>query len=117
MDVDRLKRRVAGRQQAKDVIDILSLPHPDMVDGFLNEIASILKPVTAEDSAKSRIEKQRVYAEFACHRLGFGKYKGVPLENVPRDFLEWLLESSEETVRMVGGYLESTEDCDGNDRS
>lgn len=38
--------------------------------------------------------------------LSYGKYRGKALQEVPREYLEWLLASSRETVAAVEAELE-----------
>lgn len=110
MDKDRLDRRVHGRKEAREVLRCVDLPYPDHIDAFIDEIVSTLRPPVPVDKARAKIERERAYAEFANYQLKFGQHNRERLENAPREYLEWLRDSTEETLRMVGGYLDLTED-------
>ncbi|GGE00675.1 DNA polymerase III subunit epsilon [Aureimonas endophytica] len=71
-------------------------PHRALYDALctavlLREIARVLMPRCA-DLADFLDRAERVSAEPALlTKLRFGKYKGVPLGEVPADYLEWLI--------------------------
>lgn len=110
MDKQRLERRVFGRQQADAALGLVELTHSDHIDGFIDQVVTKLRPPVPVDEKKQRIERERAYAEFANHRIQFGEHRGEKLEVIPRDYLEWLRESSAETLRMIEGYLDATEE-------
>lgn len=110
MNKQRLERRVDGRRQADAALGLVELSTPDHVDGFIDQVVTKLRPPEPIDEKKQRIEQARSYAEFANHRLRFGEHNGEKLESIPRDYLEWLRESSAETLRMIEGYLDATEE-------
>jgi hypothetical protein len=39
-------------------------------------------------------------------KLGFGKYKDLPLSDVPRDYLEWLIENSRDKIAFYERELQ-----------
>ena len=51
------------------------------------------------------------YSPYGKVTLGFGKYAGWPLEDIPLDYLEWVLEEFDDlwpsTRRAIERYLES----------
>lgn len=108
MDKERLARRVHGRKQAQEFLGLVELPHADCVDGFIDEVVTTLRPPAPVDEKKTRIERERAFAEFANYQLGFGTHEGERLESVPRWYLERIRELSEESLRMIGGYLDAT---------
>lgn len=107
MDQDRLRRRVHGREQAKEIIAIVDFSNPDAIAAFIDEITCTLCP---KETEAKRMDKQRQFSEFSNYVLTFGEHKGMRLENIPRWYLEWLADSSTETLEMVQGYLEATEE-------
>lgn len=103
MDKQRLASRVLGRNFAKEVLLLVDFAaNPEAVDAFLDELNSLRKkePITPQ--------KKRKLRELAATKLEFGIHAGVPLSDVPRDYLLWLQRSSEETTRLITEYLELT---------
>ena len=109
MDQERLQRRVQGRKLANQILELVDnrFRNPDCVEAFLHELRTNLLPEKVAEETKHR---DRQFAEFANYRLGFGEHKGSKLEDIPRQYLEWLADSSTETLEMVTGYLEATEE-------
>lgn len=56
LNPDRLKRRVDGREQAKAILELVSLDHADQIEAFLDELRSTLHPkiVLKEAVAEAR---------------------------------------------------------------
>ena len=107
MDHERLKLRVQGRQQATAVIGLVDLPHRECADAFFDELRRQLLPeVVAVEAAKH----QRTIRELSAHTLDFGQHAGKRLDEIDRDYLEWLLQSSEQTVSAIGAYLKATDE-------
>lgn len=104
--IERIRRRVHGREQAREILSLIDLPHSDCVDGFLDELASVLKPKQTEAES---VERKRQFAEFANYRLERGEHAGQKLEDIPREYLEWWYDSSIESLETITGYLEATE--------
>lgn len=44
---------------------------------------------------------------FGCSLMQFGKYNGQRIDEIPRDYLEWLVEEQETFLRKLQGYLMS----------
>lgn len=110
MDQDRLKRRVDGRTQAKAILELLTLDHPDKITAFLDELRSTLQPkeVTAEvQSAKRRL------SELASHELKYGIHGGERLDDIPRDYLGWMVDDGQKTIDIIRAYLLATKHLDG----
>ena len=42
-------------------------------------------------------------------KLGFGKYGDLPLEQVPEEYLDWLIRSSQEKIKMCQDELSRRE--------
>lgn len=48
-------------------------------------------------------------------KLQFGKYKGDDIKTVPDDYLQWLISSSEATIKLAKDELERREACEDAD--
>lgn len=109
MDSNRLKRRVDGRDQARAIIglDLLTLDHPDKVDGFIDQLNRTFIPKLIEEK---KADRQRTIRELSVVTIDFGVHSGKQLDEIPREYLSWLLESSEKTCENIRDYLELTED-------
>lgn len=44
---------------------------------------------------------------FECEPMEFGKYNGVPVKDVPLDYLEWVADAGRKTWRQIHAYLNS----------
>lgn len=44
--------------------------------------------------------------------LGYGKHRDTPLDEIPEDYLEWLIRSSQETINLAKAELERRELAD-----
>lgn len=105
MNTDRLNLRVHGRKQAREVLTLVDLTESESVDAFIDEIESTLRPKKQVDEKTLRIERERAFSEFAGFELKFGQYAGMRLDRIPRDYLEWLRDSSEELLSSLDGFL------------
>lgn len=110
MDQERLKRRVEGRNQAKAILDLLTLDHPDKIAAFLDELRSTLQPVEVLSEV---VADQKRLSDIAAVRLPRGRYEGERLDDVPRDYLDWWIRDGEEWAERIGAYLAATRHLDG----
>lgn len=111
MDKDRLNRRVEGRNHAKTVLELVQcdLDHPDKIETFLSELEAILRPKPIIDEKSEKIVRERTIQRLSAIQLKFGSHSGEQLDEIPRDYLEWLLESSEQVCNDIRDYLEATQ--------
>lgn len=105
MDTERLKNRVDGRRAAREIRALVESDNPDFADAFLEEMRLLLKPDAVKQETTDR---QRKLSELKFHVLNFGVHAGQCLDDMPRDYLEWLLGVSEETVGIISQYLQLT---------
>lgn len=109
MEMTRLQYRVLGRLQARELLELVELTHPEMVASFLDEMKSSLQP---EQVKKEKVVRQRKLSELKAHVLGFGVHANECLDDIPRDYLEWLLGETEGTLQIVSQYLQMTAEPD-----
>ena len=111
MDKDRLTRRVEGRNHAKTVLELVQcdLDHPDKIETFLGELEAILRPKPVVNELEVKRVRERTIQRLSAIQLTFGIHAGEQLDEIPRDYLEWLLESSEQVCNDIRDYLEATE--------
>lgn len=112
IDNARVARRVNGRQQAKDIVSLLNLDHQDKIDAFFDELRSLIQPKQVE---VERAAQKRRLSELSSFKLRYGIHADVRLDDVPRDYLHWLVGDSETTVDVVREYLEATKHLDADD--
>jgi len=110
LDPDRLKRRVDGREQAKAIIGLVTLDHPDKVEAFLDELRSTLIPAIVLDEV---VDEARRLSALAALRLPRGIHTGERLDDVPREYLDWWIRDGEEWSDKIGAYLAATEHLNG----
>lgn len=60
VDQQRLKSRVAGREKAKSIIDLVGLENDHEIDGFLDELTRTLRPPKAETENRTDLERSLV---------------------------------------------------------
>lgn len=111
MDQERLKRRVDGRTQAKAILELLTLDHPDKLEAFLDEVRSTLQP---EKVLAEAVQEQRRLSELAAVRLKYGQYAGQRLDDVDRDYLEWMIDEGRETLATIEAFLKATAHLHGS---
>jgi uncharacterized protein (DUF3820 family) len=112
VDKEKLKLKVAGREIAQSFLEISpELPSlgPVAIAAFFDELRGALLP---EVVAQESVARARKLSELADYRLEFGAHSGKPLSDVPRDYLHWLVDVTEENLRAVSQYLELTADSE-----
>lgn len=105
-----MKRRVEGRNQAKAILELVSLDHVDKIEAFLDELRSTLQPA---EVLKEVVASQRKLSELSAITLKYGQHAGERLEDIPRDYLEWMIRDGEETFETVRDYLAATQHLNG----
>lgn len=109
LDQGRLERRKHGREQARAVLGLIDLPHPDCKNAFFDELESVLRP---KDSGVQGEKRRASIRELSKHVIEFGAHAGKRLDEIPREYLHWLAKSSEETMQALVSYLDATKDQD-----
>jgi hypothetical protein len=99
--VQHARERRVGRELAHAVVDLLGEEATALTersaDSFIKELSTLLKPTpTAEDSPNLK-----------HYHMPFGKYQGVNIQEVPKDYLSWLCDSSREVSEIIKAYLDS----------
>lgn len=109
MDQERLRLRAEGRETARTVLEILGTPsiHRDdpWAEAFVDELRSNLLTKRVKEEG---IVRQRTLSALKEYVIQFGSHNGKCLDDIPRDYLEWLLSATEETREMVSQYLRLT---------
>lgn len=109
LNQERLARRVEGRKQAREILGLVNLDHPDKVDAFLDELRSALQPKEVEADEKTAKKRLR---ELAAIQLPRGVNQDKTLDEVPREYLHWWIEDGEEWATKIGEFLEATKHLD-----
>lgn len=110
LNKSKVADRVYGRKEAQEIFNLVELTTQDQIDGFLDELKKLLMP--EEKKVKLLTKAQREIRELAATELTFGKYVGKNyghVEQVDREYLEWLLASTQETVDKLEMYLKLTD--------
>ena len=108
MSGERIKQRADGRKVARELVTAGFTPvGPHGIDAFLDELRTLLQPELVK---QERIARQRKLSELKSHAMTFGAHQGQCLDDIPRDYLEWLLQSSEDLVGTLSQYLKLTAD-------
>jgi histidinol phosphatase-like enzyme len=115
---DAIVQNVAARKKADELVEFLLAELSDEDESQRAKIGKLLyDKLTAELGIKPKIikmvdDKLKPYnkhelAEAMETALAFGKFAGIKIQDVPRDYLEWLCDSSRETYRMLRRLLTS----------
>jgi hypothetical protein len=108
VDPKRVQARKDGREAAHMVVNQLSWIRgygADFADALCEELRKKLpQHKTAEPPAKPV-----PFARVAATHLLVGKHAGWPLEKVPIDYLEWLIDQKRRELKQITDYLEHPE--------
>ena len=108
MSGERLKQRADGRKIARELVAAGFTPSDSHgIDAFLDELRTLLRP---EAVKQEQVERRRKLSELKSYAMTFGVHQGECLDDMPRDYLEWLLQSSETLVGTISEYLKLTTD-------
>ena len=114
LNPERLRSRVAGRKEAEAVVGLVNLQDQHAVEAFIDELKKRLGWQEKKKTIGEHLEQgSLVELQHSC--LDFGVHAGEPFYVIPRDYLHWLLKSSEETVWKLSEYLRLTKEEDGED--
>lgn len=97
-----LARRVAGSRLAQELL-ILIEPAQQADPQFMDGLVSRLERETGCRLAPAPPTPS--LARLRAVLMPFGQYRGQPLAEVPRDYLDWLCRSQEEFYRDLRAFL------------
>jgi len=113
LNPERLRSRVAGRKEAETVVGLVDLPDQHAVEAFIDELKKRLGWQDKKTVGEHIEQQSLVELQHEC--LDFGVHAGEPFYVIPRDYLHWLLKSSEETVWKISEYLRLTKSEDSEE--
>ena len=106
---DRIKARIAGRQQAFEIVQLLEWKDgtgADFAETFLEELRSKL-PQRAKSQEPEKPPEP--IARLGATKMNFGAHFGKSFDEVPLDYLSWLCGSSEDLLKSLRAYLKHPE--------
>lgn len=115
IDPDKVKAKIAARQAATKVAAELDFPGDyeiDCAEAFIDQLKRQLP-----QRAQLTLSKPPPLARLAATTLPFGKHSGKRLDEVPGEYLEWLISEQEEFYKDLRAYLthpNREEPSDGN---
>jgi hypothetical protein len=101
--------RIAGRVWAEEVIDDLAAEPEHYREGFWREVG---RHIPRHDPVKLGLMSDEQAQEFGRQAIGFGQYADERYDEVPLDYLEWLVDSGAELSRYVGSRRVQAERSD-----
>lgn len=110
-DRRRLQERVEAANLARDVVLPLidgQLPEEHQRAAFVMAVTEELLPQTPPSSKHDQLEPLPRLAAFV---MPFGVHHGKTLEEIPFEYLDWLVGVQEETLRSIRAYLQHPELC------
>lgn len=109
LDEKRVTARVAGRQAARDLFDLLAVPEDygvEYAEALLSEFRSMLPQRPAEPTATVKGTPLPVLRAI---QFPFGAHRGKRFDDVPLSYLEWLLSEQEGFHKLLREYLNHPE--------
>lgn len=110
-NIERLRRRLAGAAQAREVFGLLTLEDGDAINGFVDAVLGQFRPNETE-AAKAERSRARL-SELAAVTLPRGIHADKRLDDVPREYLHWWIRDGEEWAEKIAAYLAATKHLDG----
>ena len=93
--------RIEGRERAEYILDDVCRGSVDYQKGFWRQIEKELPKEKEKSSAAAMTdERSKVFGRGV---VGFGKHVGTRYDDVPLDYLEWLVDQN----AVLARYLES----------
>jgi len=115
MNTDTIEARMAGRHMASVLHDLITEDFHDLIvedgnpwkngtgadyaESLLRELAKLL-PHRKLDN-----EELQPLSRLGAVTIKFGLHKGEPYSNIPIGYLDWLMKSSEDSVKSLRAYL------------
>lgn len=102
----KIKAKVKAREDAKMIREMLSWEDGtghQYAETLLKELRSML-PMREADKPKEP-QKPEPIARLGAAKLHFGQFSGQPLDEIPLERLDWYLNHSEKTVKLLKTYL------------
>lgn len=112
MNEQRIKARIAGRNEAVPIYEMLFLSDgtPPWNDGCGADYAEALLEKLAELLPHRRVaepepEKPEPIARLGSYVIQFGRYAGHAFDDTPLDYLDWLCREQEGFYKRLRAYL------------
>lgn len=109
LNLERLRLRAAGRAEARDFAEMLSITDPESLAAFLDELNDLLKPPKSPEQVK---KEQQTISQLSIMLIPRGVHMGKQFDEVPREYLHWWVSSSDEITKLIAEYLELTKGQD-----
>jgi hypothetical protein len=101
--LDRVERRIAGRSVAGELLDLIGAQRDDAI--FMEAVIGQLRLATIGPPAEPPPPTHEPIARLGATQMEFGQYMGQTLDEVPRDYLDWLCATQEDFYRVLRAYL------------
>ena len=103
----RINDRAIGREIARTMMELVKdvPPDSDIAMGFIDTVKDIL---LVEVQQKEQEKREETLEELSKVRVQFGQHKGQRLDEVPRDYLEWLCDQNVHFYDQARLYLNLT---------
>jgi hypothetical protein len=95
------KQRIEGREWAEEVMEEVKKSSEDFQIGFWRCVKKIVKEDMVEEESKKRPMNDEESRRFGLSRVEFGQYRGKVFDEVPLDYLEWLVGKNDEVAKYV----------------
>ncbi|WP_437187801.1 putative quorum-sensing-regulated virulence factor [Planctomicrobium sp. SH668] len=96
-----IEDRVAAGKLAKQIVEMVQtdLPHDPAARRFIEVLQAELIP------PQEVLEVTEPLGRLGAYGMPFGKYRGMPLEEIPLIYLDWIVSTQEDSLRHIKAYL------------
>ena len=105
---ERIKKRIKGREKAKELLALIhhtTLKDAEVMESLLETIRSHSAAGKTPTTSSTTNKPQRSIQSVGAQSLEFGRYKGIPLNEVPLTYLETLIRMVEDSAHLIDEYL------------
>jgi hypothetical protein len=101
--LDRIERRVAGREMANDLIEFIGYEIDDAI--FMESVIQTLSVRGLPKAEPQPVAKPEPIGRLGATVIPFGQHSGKTFDAAPLDYLDWICRSQEEFYRDLRAYL------------
>lgn len=113
MDQSKIAARVAARQSAQQVVDLIAGEIKDFTDDQVESFWAIIQAIAPPQEPTPAAEPEIVPMNdeesfgFGQRTMQFGKHQGERIDSVPIEYVVWLAESADTFKTDLKRYLMS----------
>lgn len=110
---EEIKQRMAARMEARQIVELITTTHgayrAHEQEAFTTALRNELNLVLASAEAKVDVEpmSDEVARRFGNNTMGFGKYVGQRIDEIPIDYLLWFVEQKDTFKQELRRYIKS----------